>query len=142
MASNLFLADNAAQAGCDAVAALCNSGTVKIYAGSQPTDANTAVSGQTLLATLTFSATAFGSSAASGTTPSRKATATANAITDDTSADATGTATWFRVLKSNGTTVVMDGSVGTSGADMNLATTSLVAGEDVSITSFTLSQPE
>ena|SRR5690242_756389 len=142
MASNLFLADNAAQAGCDAVAALCNSGTIKIYAGTQPTDANTAVGAQTLLATLTFGATAFGASAAAGTTPSRKATATANTITGDTSADATGTATWFRILKSNGTTVVMDGSVGTSGADLNLATTSLVAGVDVEITSFTLSQPE
>jgi hypothetical protein len=142
MASNLFLSDAAAKAGCDAVAALANSGTIKVYAGTQPTDANTAVGAQTLLATLTFGATAFGASAASGTTPSRKATATANAISDDTSADATGTATWFRCLKSDGTTVIMDGSVGTTGADLNLATTSLVAGVDVSITSFTLSQPE
>jgi hypothetical protein len=142
MASNLFLADNAAQAGCDAVAALCNSGTIKIYDGTQAADANTAVGAQTLLATLTFGATAFGSSAATGSTPTRKATATANTITGDTSADATGTATWFRILKSNGTTVVMDGSVGTSGCDLNLATTSLVAGVDVEITSFTLSQPE
>jgi hypothetical protein len=46
------------------------------------------------------------------------------------------------MLKSDGTTVIMDGSVGTSGADLNLATTSLVAGVDVEITSFTLSQPE
>jgi hypothetical protein len=36
----------------------------------------------------------------------------------------------------------MDGSVGTSGCDLNLATTSLVAGVDVEVTSFTLSQPE
>lgn len=142
MTSTLSLSDTAAKAGCDAVAALGNSGTIKIYAGTQPTDANTAVGAQTLLATLTFGATAFGASSATGTTPSRKATATANTITDDTSADATGTATWFRMLKSDGTTVVMDGSVGTSGADLNLVTTSLVAGEDVGVTSFTLSQPE
>lgn len=142
MASNLFLSDDAAKASADAVAAKCNSGTIKIYAGSQAADANTAVGAQTLLATLTFGSTAFAASSASGTTPTRKATATANTVTGDTSADNTGTATWFRVLKSDGTTVVFDGSVGTSGADMNLATTSLVAGVDVEITSFTLSQPE
>lgn len=142
MTSTLSLSDDAAKGGADAIAAKCNSGTIKIYAGSQPTDANTAVGAQTLLATLTFGSTAFAASAASGSTPNRKATATANAITGDTSADATGTATWFRVLKSDATTVVMDGSVGTSGADMNLATTSLVAGVDVEITGFTLSQPE
>lgn len=142
MASNLFLSDNTANALADALAARCNSGTIKIYAGSQPTDANTAVGAQTLLGTLTYGSTAFGASAASGTTPSRKATITANTITDDTSADATGTATWFRILKSDATTVVMDGSVGTSGADMNLATTSLVAGEDIAITSCAFSIPE
>jgi len=142
MASNLFLSDTAAKAGCDAVAALANSGTLKIYDGTQAADANTAVGAQVLLATLTFGATAFGASAATGTTPTRKATATANTITGDTSADATGTATWFRMLESNGTTVIMDGSVGTSGCDLNLATTSLVAGVDVEVTSFTLSQPE
>jgi hypothetical protein len=144
MASNLFLSDTAAKTGCDAVAALANGGTVKIYAGTQPVDANTAVGAQTLLATLTFGSTAFAASVASGTTPTRKATATANSIADDTSADATGTATWFRCLKSDGTTVIMDGSCGVtgSGADMELATTSLVIGEDVPITNFTLSQPE
>lgn len=142
MANNPFLADNAANAMCDALAALANSGTIKIYTGSQPTDANTALGAQTLLATLTFGSTAFGSASASGTAPSRKSTATANTITGDTSADATGTAAWFRVLKSNGTTVVYDGSVGTSGCDMNLATTSLTTGVDVEITSLTISVPQ
>lgn len=142
MANNLFLSDEAAKAGCDAVAALGNGGTLKIYDGTQPTDANTAVGAQVLLATLTLSATAFAASAASGSAPNRKATAAANAITGDTSADATGTATWFRMLKSNGTSAVMDGSVGTTGCDLNLVTTSLVAGVDVEVSSFSLSQPE
>lgn len=141
MASNLSFADATAKASCDAAAARCNSGTINIYDGVQPTDANTAVGAQVLLATLTLSATAFGASVVSGTAPNRKATATANAITDDSSANATGTATWFRVLDSIAGTVY-DGSVGTSGSDLNLATTSLTAGETVSITSWTLSQPE
>jgi uncharacterized glyoxalase superfamily protein PhnB len=137
-----WFSDDAAKAMADALAAKFNSGTIKIYAGTRPTDANTAVGAQTLLATLTMGSTAFPASAASGTAPTRKAVATANTITGDTSADTTGTATWFRALKSDGTTVIMDGTIGTSGEDMNLATQSLVSGVDVEITSFTLSVPE
>ena len=142
MSHNPFFSDEAAKAAVDAVAALCNSGTLKIYDGSQPTDANTAVGAQTLLATLTLGSTAFGSSSASGSAGSKIVTATANSITDDTSADATGTAAWFRVLKSNGTSIVFDGTVGTSGADLNLATVSIVSGADVAITSFTITMTE
>ena len=142
MTNTPFFSDEAAKAAVDAVAALCNSGTLKIYTGSQPTDANTALGAQTLLATLTLSSTAFGSSSASGSAGSKIVTATANTITDDSSADATGTAAWFRVLKSNGTSIVMDGSVGTSGCDLNLATTSIVSGADVAITSFTITMTE
>lgn len=138
----VFVADNAANAMCNAIAALCNSGTLKIYTGTQAVDANTALGAQTLLATLTFGSTAFNSAAATGSAPSRKSTATANSITGDTSADATGTATWFRVLKSDGTTVVYDGAVATSGAELNLATTSLTTGVDVEITSLTISVPQ
>lgn len=36
----------------------------------------------------------------------------------------------------------MDGSVGTSGCDLNLNTTSIVAGATVSCTSFTITQAE
>jgi uncharacterized glyoxalase superfamily protein PhnB len=142
MANNPFFSDEAVKAAVDAVAALCNGGTLKIYTGSQPTDANTAIGAQTLLATLTLGNPAFSASAASGSAGSKVVTANANTITGDTSADNTGTAAWFRVLKSNGTSIVMDGSVGTSGADLNLATTSLVAGEDVEVTSFALTQTE
>jgi hypothetical protein len=142
MANTPFFSDTATKAAVDAVAALCNSGTIKIYTGSQPTDANTAVGAQTLLGTLTFSSTAFGASSASGSAGSKVVTATANTITDDTSADATGTAAWFRVLKSDGTTVVFDGSVGTSGCDLNLTTTSIVSGADISVTSMTITQLE
>ena len=142
MALNPFFSDETVKAAVDAAAAKANGGTLKIYTGTQPTDANTALGAQTLLATLTLSATAFAASVASGSAGSRIVTATANAITGDLSADATGTATWFRVLKSDGTSIVMDGAVGTSGSDLNLATTSLVAGEEVDITSFAITQTE
>ena len=133
MASNLQESTTTQNAMVDALTALANSGYLRIYDGSQPANANTAVSTQTLLAELRFGATAFGASSSG--------TATANAITADSSANATGTAAWFRVLESDGTTVLWDGSVGTSGADLNLNTTSIVSGATVSITSMTFTHP-
>lgn len=108
-----------------------NTGYLRIYDGSQPTDADTALGSQTLLAELRFSATAFAAASAGSSS--------ANAITSDTAADATGTATFFRCFASDGTTVVMDGSVGTSASNLILNTTSIVAGALVSISSFTVS---
>lgn len=133
MASNLQESTTTQNAMVDALTTLANSGYLRIYDTPQPADANTAITTQTLLAELRFGATAFGS-ATSGT-------ATANAITADSSANNTGTAAWFRVLKSDGTTVLWDGSVGTSGADLNLNTTSIVSGATVSISSLTFTHP-
>jgi hypothetical protein len=141
MANTPFFSDTAAIAALDALKALCNSGTIKVYTGTQPTDANTAVGAQTLLGTFTFSATAFGASAGSGTAPTRVATCTANAIADIT-AVAAGTAAWFRALQSNGTTVVFDGSVGVSGCDLNMTDVSISIGETMRVSSLTLSNPE
>ena len=126
------LADTAKNAAADAVCALANSGKLRIYSGTQPADPDSAAT--TLLAELTLGATAFGAAVAG--------VATANAITGDTSADSTGTATWFRVLKSDGTTKLFDGSVGTATADLILSTTSIVATAPVSVSAFTYTQPE
>src|ERR1051325_507821 len=101
MALNPKLSNTAANAEADAVAALCNSGYIKLYTTAQAADANTALGAQTLLATLRFGATAFG-------------------------AAATGTATWFRVLKSDNSTVVFDGSVGVGTFDLAMATAAIV----------------
>lgn len=116
----------------DTMAALCNTGYIRIYDGTQAATADTAVGAQVLLAELRFGATAFGAGAAG--------VATANAITADASANATGTATWFRVLKSDGTTVVWDGSVGTATSDLILNTVAIVTGASVSITALTLTE--
>ena len=118
-------ADATAIAAVTAVATLLVSGYLEIYNGTQPVNANTAIGAQVLLSGgMRFSSTAFASITASAGT----VTATANSIASDTSAAATGTATWFRAYKSDGTTVVLDGSVGTSGCDLNLNTTSIVSG--------------
>lgn len=132
MALNPKLSNAAANAAADAACALANSGFLKIYDGTQPSTADTAVSTQTLLATLTFGNPAFGSASAG--------VATANAITSDTAADATGTASWFRVFKTDGTTALWDGSVGTSGANLNFATVSFVANAQIDVTSFAYTQ--
>jgi hypothetical protein len=120
-------------AATDAKALLWNSGKVRIYDGTRPATPETALSGNTLLAEPTMNATAFGASSGG--------TATANAITADSSADATGTATFARVFKSDGTTVITDLEVGTGTANIVLNTTSIVAGASVSISSLTLSTP-
>ncbi len=107
-------------------------GTIKIYTGTQPASADDGIGGATLLGTLTFSKPS--APAASG------GVLTFNAITQDDAADATGTATWARIADSAGNTV-FDCDVGTSGATINLNTTSIVAGGPISITSFTITVP-
>lgn len=129
MANNPKRTTLAVNTEADAVAALCNSGYLRIYDGSQPATADTAVSTQTLLAELRFASTAFGASSGG--------VATAAAIVSDTDADATGTAAWFRVFKSDGTTKVFDGSVGTSGADLNLNSVAIQIHAQVDVTAFT-----
>lgn len=101
---------------------------VRIYSGSRPATGGTAT---TLLAQLTCGATI--GSVSTGVL-------TFGAITDDSSADAGGTASWFRVVKSDGTTHILDGSCGTSGSDMNMVTTTITAGQPVSITSWTITE--
>jgi len=103
-------------------------GLLEIYDGAQPAKGGAIT---TLLAQLVFSATSF-AAAASGVS-------TANAITDDSSANATGTATWFRVTDSTGA-FVMDGTIGLtgSGKDLELSNTSVVATVPVAVTSFVI----
>lgn len=133
MALNPKRTSGAANAAVDAMAALLNAGKLRIYAGAQPADADTALSGQTLLAELTFANPAFGAGVAG--------VATANAITGDATADATGTAAFFRALKSDGVTVVYDGSVGAGGSfDLVLNTVAIQAGAQVNVTALTLTE--
>ncbi len=128
--STAIIARNAA---LDAQSPLANTGYLRIYSGAKPATPETAVSG-TLLATLRLNATAFG--AASG------GVITANAITADTNAAASGTAGYFRILKSDGTSALFDGTVGTSGADLNLNSVAISAGATVSVTSLTITDPQ
>jgi hypothetical protein len=135
-----YISNPAAIAACDAVVDLCDAGagaaTVRILDGAVPADADAAETG-TLLAELTMSDPAFGAAALSGDT----AVATAATITPDTSANASGTASYFRIVDSN-SNVIMQGTVGTSGADLNMNSVAIAAGAQVSITSLTYTHPE
>ena len=129
MASNLKYSNGTRDAQQNGLISYAGSGSIiRIYAGSQPANANTAITTQTLLVPLVISGT-FGTDT--------NGTITFSTVTNGT-AVATGTASFFRIVKSDGTTVVMDGSVATSGADMNLNNTSIASGQTVSISAGTI----
>jgi hypothetical protein len=112
-----------------AIDAQAGAGLFRVYQGSRPATGGTAT---TLLAEMTFSTTSFPAASAGAMT--------ANAITADSSANATDTASWFRWVDASANHV-LDGSVGTSGQDFNLNTTSIVTGAQVSCTSCQLTAP-
>ena len=124
----LTISAAAAQAMGAALATDIGSGaTIDIRSGSKPATPETTATG-TLLATVTIS----GSFSSSGATLTSADPASASVV-------ATGTAGYFRV-KTSGGTAKIDGTVGTSGADMNLSSTSLVSGGtvDLGVPSFTV----
>ena len=101
------------------------SALLRIYSGTQPAGGGTVT---TQLASLTCDATAFAAAANAGTL-------TLNGVTADSNADATGSATWFRITTSGGT-FVMDGDISTTSAgtgDLQLDDTSIVLNGTVSL---------
>lgn len=106
--------------------AIGTSGKMKIY-----TAGTTTCSG-TLIVTLPLSSTA-AASASSGVL-------TFNSITT-TAASNSGTAACGTITKSDDTVVVDGLSVSTSGANINLNNTSINSGQNVAISSFTITHP-
>ena len=141
--ANTTISNAAALDACDAIVDLLDAGAgaavLKIYDGTQPANPDVAVGGQTLLAELTCSDPAFGN-AADG---NPGAVATANSITQDSSANAGGTAAWFRAEDSNGNGVI-DGDVTASGGggDLELDSVSISTGVTVSVSSWTFTHNE
>jgi hypothetical protein len=112
----------------DLVTALGSTGYLLIYTGTVPANCAASATG-TLLASLPLSSTA-------GTVSN--GVLTMNAITT-TNATASGTAGYYRLCTSSaGTTVVSQGVIGTSGADLNLTNTSIASGQPISISSWTI----
>ncbi len=109
-------------------------GTIKIYTGTIPADADDALGAQTLLATLTF------------TDPAAPAPAlgvlTFSAITEDSAADATGVAAWARIEDSDSNSVFdCDVTVSGGGGAVEINTVNIVLGGAVRITSMVLTAP-
>lgn len=104
-----------------------SSGTFLIYTGTVPATCATSASGS-LLCTITLPAT-FMASASAGSV----------ALTGTWSgtASGTGTAGYFRINAS--TTCHLQGSIATSGSDLNLNNTSVTSGQTITITGFTVS---
>ena len=103
--------------------------TLSIYTGSQPATANDAATG-TKLVDITingFNAPVSGSATLNTSTPN-----TGTAV-------ATGTAGWGRIVGGAGERI--DGTVGTSGTDFTINSTSITNGATVTLTAMTVTQP-
>jgi hypothetical protein len=105
------------------------SAKLRIYSGTPPANAGAALSGNTVLVDIPLGSDYFATTS--------NGVLTKTGTWQDTSADATGTATFFRILTSADVARIQ-GTVGTSGADLNLSSTSITSGGTVTITGFTL----
>ena len=120
----LTLVDAAANAVIDTLAARVNSGTVEIYTAARAT----------LLATMTLSATAFATAAGRA--------AAINAVGEDTSADASGTAA-VAVFRNSGTVEQFSGNVTATGGGGVIEFAIIIwnAGDTIDITGGSLTYP-
>lgn len=112
-----------------------NSGVLEIRDGTRPADADTAPTG-TLLASMSLPADCFNAAAAGKITKL--------GTWQDASANAAGTATWFRLMQTgdlettNTTDERIDGDVAVTSSDLNLTTTTIAIADQVTITQFDL----
>jgi hypothetical protein len=131
------LPDASQQAAADAVVDRIDvggAGSLKIYTGSQPADADTTPAG-TLLVTIALAATAFGSASSAGTATLASTPRTGTAV-------AAGTAGCFEVLSGGGLKVFQGTVTATGGGgDLTVDNTSIASGQTVNISSLTYTQP-
>jgi hypothetical protein len=114
----------------DSFETVCGTSAVmKIFTGSPPANCAAADSG-TVLATANLPSDWM--AAATGGTKAKSGT------WEDLSADNTGTAAHFRIYDTGVTTCHMQGTVGTSGTDMIVNSTSFTAGQAFTVNTFTL----
>jgi hypothetical protein len=114
----------------ETIAARMNGGKIVLYSNAEPATADAALSSNTVLAEMAFGSPAFGEAVIT----SNARTITANPVTSDLIANATGEAVFFRGLMADNT-VVLQGSVGISSADMLIVSTVINAGNQISLDS-------
>lgn len=110
-------------------------GKLNIYSGTAPANADATNSG-TLLAALTLAASPF-----SGFTDTGSAGRATLGTVSSATASATGTASFFRITTSGGT-VIAQGTVATSSADLVLNSIAITSGSTVAVSSGTIDMPE
>lgn len=127
------LRNNRATQNLNAIDANASAGQILLYSGSRPAT-GAAITSQLLLAQFTL--------------PKPSGTVSGGVLTFNAISNTTGTAaatasgtdtTWARILDGGGN-FVMDASVGTSGADINLNAIHIVTGATVSISSGTITE--
>lgn len=139
-----FITNTAAKAAMDAVADLVDAGTTDpngalvVYDGTPPADADTALSGNTLLATVELQDPAF--NAAADAAPGAIVTLQGVPLSD-TSIDATGTASFARLFDRDNA-VIAQFTVGTSGTDIIVNSTAFQSAATFTVTAFTITHPE
>ena len=136
-------------AGTTGFATTFANGVIDIYSGTQPATADAAITG-TLLGTVTLGSGTFNPgvaangltfAAASGGSANKSGVWSFNGV-------AAGTAGWFRLRGNAADTGVLsttlprlDGSIATSGADLNLSNLAIAIGAPNTIDSFTFTIP-
>lgn len=139
----MFVSNLTARAEADAITAKVDggagAGVARFYSGTAPADADTALSGNTLLAELTLSDPSF--AAAIDQAPGGRIVLDVTPIPEDTSANATGTATFCRIDDSTGVTIIQM-TAGTSGTEVILNSATIQSGASVQITSGNITVPE
>lgn len=102
----------------------------RVYTGTIPTNADTALGAQTLLADIDLPTNPFGAAASGAVALS--------AAAEDTAADAGGTAAWGSFTKSDGTTRVLDVAIP---AEVDFNTETFTLGELIRLATCTVSLP-
>jgi hypothetical protein len=106
------------------------SAKLRLYSGTPPANAGASLSGNTLLVEVTPAP----ASASAGTKDMLGGTKTNTAA-------AAGTAAFYRVYDSAGTTCHEQGTVGTSGTDLVIDNTTIALAQTVNFTTFTKTEP-
>jgi len=115
--------------------------TLVLYSGTVPALVDSALSGNLVLGQLAMTAPGSGGAFGDAVDANPGATVTANAISDDTLADNSGTASFYRAFDRNNVPVIQ-GTAGTVGTSLILNNADIQAGSIISVSSLVFTFPE
>jgi hypothetical protein len=130
VALSIRISNEAASAELDAFTTLLDGGSLDLYDGAQPATADTPISTQALLVSLSLGNPSY--------VPAVDGVADLAAPVSGLCV-ASGIATWYRLTKPGGAPV-QDGSVGLSGCNLNLTSTAIIDGATLVVDSLIQTQ--